>query len=223
MPAPWRYRGRDINYPPAEPEALRLPAPQRGLIATDNVKTNNCGPRIWTGASCARRNILPELSNSCCLPGRAGGSPYGLEKSFLPTIFCIGLVWFTKRQIEGTDPPHVVTADLSLLTIILLFRALKDFVSAQWPSQAQVEVAPRRKRRAVKWAVLCLFVWLFSLLWTRYWPVPDCMASPIKEEVRLRRSDDSPNVVVVSVRSQHCIKEPTSSDPGFRNSVRIVV
>ena len=34
------------NYPPAEPEALRLLAPRRGRIATDKVKTNNCTPRI---------------------------------------------------------------------------------------------------------------------------------------------------------------------------------
>ncbi len=68
------------NYPPAEPEALRLLAPQRGRIATEKSKTNNCEPRIWTRTSSAKRSILPELSNFCCLPGRAGGSPYGLAR-----------------------------------------------------------------------------------------------------------------------------------------------
>jgi len=67
------------NYPPAEPEALRLLAPQRGRIATDKVRTNNCTPRIWTRASHKRRNILPELANFTCLPGRAGETPISLD------------------------------------------------------------------------------------------------------------------------------------------------
>jgi hypothetical protein len=60
-----------------------LLAPQSGRIATDKVKTNNCEPLIRTRASCVKRNILPELSNFCCLPGRAGGSPYGLGATTL--------------------------------------------------------------------------------------------------------------------------------------------
>src|SRR5271157_1746417 len=55
-----------------------LLAPQRDRIATDKVKSIHCEPRVLTGDSCAKRNILPELSNFCCLPGKAGGSPYGL-------------------------------------------------------------------------------------------------------------------------------------------------
>jgi hypothetical protein len=36
------------NYPPAEPEALRLLAPQRGLIATGKIKrkSSNHEPRV---------------------------------------------------------------------------------------------------------------------------------------------------------------------------------
>src|SRR5271157_2374053 len=55
-----------------------LLAPQRGRIATDKVKSIHCEPRVLTGDSCAKRNILPELSTFCCLPGKAGGYPYGL-------------------------------------------------------------------------------------------------------------------------------------------------
>ena len=53
-------------------------APQRGRIATDKVKTNNCEPRIRTRALSAKRSTLPELSNFACLPGRAGGTPISL-------------------------------------------------------------------------------------------------------------------------------------------------
>ena len=53
-------------------------APQRGRIATEKVKSIHCENPIQTGGSCRKRNTLPELSNFCCLPGKAGGSPHGL-------------------------------------------------------------------------------------------------------------------------------------------------
>ena len=58
------------KYPPAEPEALRLLAPQRGLFATVESKSKNNSKN----AKCKNQGILPELSNFYCLPGRAGGS-----------------------------------------------------------------------------------------------------------------------------------------------------
>jgi hypothetical protein len=69
--------GGESKYPPAEPEALRLLAPQRGLIATDQ----NQNPRLATSgligkSGRARVKRLPKMSNSYCHPGRAGGSPY---------------------------------------------------------------------------------------------------------------------------------------------------
>src|SRR5271166_4981674 len=72
---------RKSNYPPAEPEALRLLAPQRGLIATD--QSQKQAQRTCAGIPDVLktgRSTLPDLSNFYCLPGRAGGSLNGLER-----------------------------------------------------------------------------------------------------------------------------------------------
>src|ERR1035437_1805677 len=71
---------RLCKYPPAKPEALRLLAPQRGLIATGESKSKNKskGLTVQTLLAQSRQNegnILPELSNFYCHPGKAGGSP----------------------------------------------------------------------------------------------------------------------------------------------------
>ena len=81
LPCPKRISGEHTagpcakcKYPPAEPEALRLLAPQRGLFATGHgARECRC-----TDASDARyddpngKKILPEMSNSYSHPGRAG-------------------------------------------------------------------------------------------------------------------------------------------------------
>ena len=68
--------------PPAEPEALRLLAPQRGLIATGEKQKQKQLQRHetrWTMSfdktKATAGGILPEFSKFDCLPGRAGGSP----------------------------------------------------------------------------------------------------------------------------------------------------
>src|SRR5580658_3589562 len=78
--------------PPAEPEAFRLLAPQRGLTAIGQ-NTSPCPKlNLSTKPFCGSRQSLshrrvgprggnpgfPELSNFYCLPGRAGGSLIGL-------------------------------------------------------------------------------------------------------------------------------------------------
>jgi hypothetical protein len=62
----------ESKYPPVEPEALRLLAPQRGLFATGESKINR-------NSKCdenQNQGILPELSNFGSHPGRAGGLPF---------------------------------------------------------------------------------------------------------------------------------------------------
>jgi hypothetical protein len=66
-----REPNKGSKYPPAEPEALRLLVPQRGLFATVESKSNcksKCDGKQNQG-------ILPELSNFGSHPGRAGGLP----------------------------------------------------------------------------------------------------------------------------------------------------
>src|SRR5271157_5427147 len=71
------------KYPPAEPEALRLLAPQRGLIATaeKQKQLQRHEAREATGfgkTKATAGGILPEFSKFDCLPGRAGGTPISL-------------------------------------------------------------------------------------------------------------------------------------------------
>src|SRR5260370_4617950 len=86
---PYDHSGRPSKHPPAKPEALRLLAPQGGLIAI--VKSQNHAPSTISStlqgsgtalpcppAACIKPCILPELSNLYCLPGKAGGTPGGL-------------------------------------------------------------------------------------------------------------------------------------------------
>ncbi len=76
------------KYPPAEPEALRLLAPQRGLIAIGQKHGRIRPGRHYLDRhvcpSCSVRNewrcTLLELSNFYCRPGRAGGTPVGLDR-----------------------------------------------------------------------------------------------------------------------------------------------
>src|ERR1035437_4163494 len=71
--------GAEISskYPPAEPEALRLLAPQRGLIATGESQKQvpPCAEHPGLCAQKREKCALPDLSNFCCLPGRAGDLP----------------------------------------------------------------------------------------------------------------------------------------------------
>jgi hypothetical protein len=79
------------NDPPAEPEAFRLLAPQRGLFATESqtlcARASGYCAALLIGDQDFRRamivaasgkGVLPELSNFYCHPGKAGGSPNGL-------------------------------------------------------------------------------------------------------------------------------------------------
>ena len=62
------------KYPPAEPEALWVAGPSKGPYRDPKSKSQ-APSRNADGEALESRNILRELSNSCSLPGRAGGSP----------------------------------------------------------------------------------------------------------------------------------------------------
>src|SRR5271157_6047119 len=83
-----QYSVPNSKYPPAEPEALRLLAPQRGLIATaeKQKQLQRHEAREATGfgkTKATAGGILPEFSKFDCLPGRAGGTPISLGSATL--------------------------------------------------------------------------------------------------------------------------------------------
>lgn len=52
----------------------------------------------------------------------------------LPTILCLGVAWFIWQKVGNSDKVHFLSADAALLSLILLFRALKEVVSAAFPT-----------------------------------------------------------------------------------------
>jgi hypothetical protein len=68
-----------------------------------------------------------------------------------PTVMCLILAYATKYLIANSDYRHWVTADLALLSLVLLFRALKS--------------------RSVSWVLISSLALIAGVLWTRSaWP-----------------------------------------------------
>ena len=51
----------------------------------------------------------------------------------VPTVICLVASLFVWHQFEGADDVHRLSADVALLSLVVLFRALKNLVSAIWP------------------------------------------------------------------------------------------
>ena len=94
---------------------------------------------------------------------------YGLR--MLPTAVCLGVAWLVLQCVKGSDALHKISADFALLCLILLFRALKDLVSAYFPSPT----SPKKlsQRRALVWTIVLSFGVVYGTLATAYrWPLP---------------------------------------------------
>jgi hypothetical protein len=105
---------------------------------------------------------------------------YGVR--IVPTLICLILAYFTRRLIEKADPPHVLTADLALIALVLFFRALKDLVSALFPKpEVHKDTVRSRKYWAIAWSVLFGLGILLGILWTRSWPIPRGIAAEIQK------------------------------------------
>jgi hypothetical protein len=100
---------------------------------------------------------------------------YGVR--MIPTIVCLFLAWLTKPVLEVADPPHVLAADFALLSLVLLFRALKDLVSTITKAHP--------KKWPIVWTVLCVLGLGLGTEWTRSWPMPE----RITTEIRTARPD----------------------------------
>jgi hypothetical protein len=105
---------------------------------------------------------------------------YGIR--IAPTISCCFLAYLTKRLVQGADPPHVLTADLSLIALVLLFRSLKDLTSALCPKpDAHKHIVRARKKWAIAWSLFFGLVMVVGILWTRLWPIPRSIAVEIRD------------------------------------------
>ncbi len=107
----------------------------------------------------------------------------------LPTVVCCALAWLTWRLVQTADCPHYLTADFALLCVVLLFRALKELVSAYYPAPPRDKSSPSRrlamsKRSAIVLTAVCALGIAVGLLWTTgSWPLPARIVTAIRTEL----------------------------------------
>jgi hypothetical protein len=71
-----------------------------------------------------------------------------------PTVICLGLSVLMWRSFAGARAEHLLSADLALVSMVLLFRALKNLVSAIWQSDEDLkEKRPPRLLYRTGWTV----------------------------------------------------------------------
>ena len=107
----------------------------------------------------------------------------------LPSLVCIILSCVTVHFLKNVDRPHILTADFALISLVLLFRALKavplQFGRNEAEEQFSLEEKERRKR-AKKRMLGFLLALLLGLLWSaRSLPLP----SPVVEAIQNARYD----------------------------------
>lgn len=114
------------------------------------------------------------------MEGRQGPWLRKFGSRMIPTLACLVLAYAFKPLFERADPPHVLTADLALISLVLLFRALKDLTS-------------RLTKSTVFWAALCLSGFIAGTVWTYSYPIPKSIADQILTEPATRetRSENS--------------------------------
>jgi hypothetical protein len=96
---------------------------------------------------------------------------YGIR--MFPTIICFVTLIFAKPLFDRADSPHVLTADLALLSLVLLFRALKGLTKlATEPNMA--------KGWLIFWTSLCLLGFGIGTKWTYSWPMFKSIADQIQ-------------------------------------------
>jgi hypothetical protein len=96
---------------------------------------------------------------------------YGIR--MLPTIICFVTLICAKPLFDHADPPHVLTADLALLSLVLLLRALKGLT--------QLITEPNTPKKVIIVStILCLLGFGIGTKWTRSWPIPRSIADQIQ-------------------------------------------
>jgi hypothetical protein len=101
-----------------------------------------------------------------------------------PTIVCLGLSLMVRSQVKAADLVHYVSADLALISLALLFRALKDVVSHGFPRN---DVAAVRYKvwRAIACACLCLCgIFLGTMATKHSWPI--LLPQRVIDEIRVK-------------------------------------
>jgi hypothetical protein len=102
---------------------------------------------------------------------------------------------------DRADPPHVLTADIALLSLVLLFRALKGLT--QWFTEPNIPI-----KGLIIWTMLCLLGFGGGTKWTySSWPILKSIADEIQTIPDEQRGHpDSPKTPPTSTRDSQSPK-----------------
>ena len=104
-----------------------------------------------------------------------------------PTVACLilaGIIW---SGVRTSDRQHYFTADLALLSLVLLFRSLKDLVSIHYPHRLSVEKKPRRHAELGLWIASGIYIVVIgygAFAMTRGWQLPIKVGTQIDDQIR---------------------------------------
>jgi hypothetical protein len=101
----------------------------------------------------------------------------------IPTVVCLILAFVARLVTSSADLPHYLTADFALLCLVLLFRALKDFVSARIPKKKGDPIDWSKAWWPRVWTILCvvgLTLGLMATGWSWHLPIPDSITREIQ-------------------------------------------
>lgn len=125
----------------------------------------------------------------------------------IPTIICLTLAGIIWHEVEGADSAHCLSADFALLWLVLLFRALKDFISACFPRGAAEHSFFRRAWLSLSCTVVCSCGILLGTLATKQsWqlPLPQKVLGEINSPLPTgSRFVENPAVIQL-LRSRNC-------------------
>lgn len=91
----------------------------------------------------------------------------------IPTVVCLVLARLVWRSVASADLLHRVSADFALLWLVLLFRALKDLISAFFPRETTSLSLLNRAKVSLVWTLVCVCGITVGTLATKCsWPLP---------------------------------------------------
>jgi hypothetical protein len=103
----------------------------------------------------------------------------------VPTVICLAISWILYQGFKSsTDPAHLLSADFTLLWLVLGFRALKAWLSKM--SRSTREKDPRTVHFRFWWVVTCTAALIFGAwvtIWDRPLPLPRWIVTEIQSEV----------------------------------------
>jgi hypothetical protein len=83
------------------------------------------------------------------------------------TAVCLLFVLMSKRLIDDAGDSHRLRAELALVFLVLLFRALKEFSEALEPPAEGGKRQPERAIRPGFWSFVCFAGMFSAIVWTR--------------------------------------------------------